>query len=103
VIGYVKGIQILSAQRKQVSFDVNRYISFERNIYGLTMPDTYEGVVNRIGGNVKSVQPGSSENVMELGMFRKKNLRTEVDEQQRDYQYAQQRTERAHATTQGKS
>lgn len=57
VINHIKGLKVLDKSgKKGATFDIRKYLAFDKALYGLMIPDTYEGVVNT--ATIEQIQKG---------------------------------------------
>lgn len=79
VIGHIKGIKCLQLSEDKRTFNLKKHLSFENNIYGLTLPHTYEEVFKAAMGESNTHNfSASGENFVDVAAFR---LQTSIREE----------------------
>lgn len=70
VLFYVDGLELF--KNKSFVFDISDYLNFETQIYGLKLPESYEGVLKNINEWKKQTGEGREEEYLDYSDFKAK-------------------------------
>ena len=71
VLFYVEGLEMFR-EKKGFVFDISDYLNFEGQVYGLKVPESYEGVLKNVGGWKKEGGEGEGGEYLDYERFRAK-------------------------------